>query len=370
MTSDDGERFPTARLADLCDDTRPITYGIVNLIAEPGHSAIVPDTLAGANVTRDVAVIAVTGADTRFVNYFLQSTQCVGWLRAHLQGSVTLKINLGTLAALPVPVPPAGEQRRIAEVLAALDDKIDSNRRLAGLLEEMAATLFHAQFVDFAGVEELEDSEIGPVPPGWRTGSLTDLARFVNGKAFTKHANGYGRPILRIRELNDGVDDATPHSDIEAADDFIARFDDILFAWSGSLGVHRWPGEESLINQHIFKVIPGRWPSWFAFAWITEHMATFRQIARDKATTMGHIQRKHLDEARVPLPTIETIAEADAVFAPLDRYRANLVGESRTLALVRNALLPKLISGQIRVTDTADNAEVIEAAAEAIAASS
>jgi type I restriction enzyme, S subunit len=411
MTSDDGKPFDQVTLAELCDETRGITYGIVkvgefvpdgipvvrggdirdnrigiddekrvsdevsrrfrrtvlrggeivlNLIADPGHSAIVPASLAGANVTRDVAVIPVTRADTRFVNYFLQSPQCIGWLRAHLQGSVTLKINLGTLASLPVPKPPIVEQRRIASVLRALDDKIDSNRRLAGLLQETAAALFRARFVDFVGVEEFEDTEIGRIPRGWSAGSLADLARFVNGKAFTKHANGLGRAIVRIRELNGGVDENTPRTDLDADDDFVARFDDILFAWSGSLGVHRWHGEEALINQHIFKVRPDRGPSWFVYAWIQQHIETFRGIARDKATTMGHIQRRHLAEAAVPQPPESALQAANEILGPIDRQRAMLVSEMTTLASIRDALLPKLLSGEIRMPDSTDPAEVIE----------
>ena len=167
-------------------------------------------------------------------------------------------------------------------VLRALDDKIDSNRRLAGSLEETAAALFRARFVDFVGVEEFDDTELGPIPHGWSAGSLADLARFVNGKAFTKHANGLGRPIVRIRELNSGVDAGTPRSDLDADEDFIARSDDILFAWSGSLGVHRWHGEEALINQHIFKVLPDSCPSWFVYAWIQK--STWKRFGRSPGT--------------------------------------------------------------------------------------
>jgi len=264
-------------------------------------------------------------------------------------------------------LPPLDEQRRIGEVLGALDDKIDSNRRLAALLEDTAATLFRALFVDFVGVEEFEESEIGPIPTGWRAGALTDLARFVNGKAFTKHANGVGRPILRIRELNSGVDDGTPRSDIDVADDYVACADDILFAWSGSLGVYRWPGDESLINQHIFKVVPDSWPAWFVYAWIREHMNTFRAIAADKATTMGHIQRRHLSDAKLPLPPTEAVARAHAVVGPIDRHRAALVQETTTLGQLRDALLPKLISDQIQVSDTADPDAVIEPVATTLA---
>ena len=296
------------------------------------------------------------GNDPRFAYYFLKTLDT---LRLDV-GSANPTLNRNHVHALPVVWPPLPEQEIIAAILAALDDKIDSNCRLAGLLEETAAALFRARFVDFVGVEEFDDTELGPLPHGWSAGSLTDLARFVNGKAFTKHANGLGRPIVRIRELSSGVDDGTPRSDLDADEDFIARSDDILFAWSGSLGVHRWHGEEALINQHIFKVLPDSYPSWFVYAWIQEHMEAFRAIARDKATTMGHIQRRHLVEAAVPRPIDNALRAADRVLGPIDRQRAMLANETITLASVRDALLPKLVSGEIRVPSSTDPAEAIE----------
>jgi len=304
-----------------------------------------------------------------FLRYWARSPDFVSQLHAMAHGTdMAPYLSLMDQKRLVMPLPSIQEQRSITAVLGTLENKIDRNGRLAGLLEETAATLFRAQFVECAGVEEFEDKELERVPRGWSVGTLVDLARFVNGKALTKYANGHGRPILRIRELNDGVDDTTPHSDVEAGDDCTARVDDILFAWSGSLGVYRWSGEESLINQHIFKVIPNQWPAWYVFAWIEEHMETFRAIARDKATTMGHIQRRHLVEARVRLPTAEAMSQADAVVGPLDRQRAALARESRTLGSVRDELLPKLISGQIRVPDTQDAAEVIEPVADGLGA--
>jgi type I restriction enzyme S subunit len=342
---------------------------LITLVGSTGQVAVAPHAVVGWNVTRAVGVVPVRGdVSPRWVVWCLQGPEARSYLEARLNTTVQKTLNLRDLASLMIPVPPLEELEAITAVLGALDDKIESNRQLAGLVEETGARLFRARFVDFVAVEEFDDSEIGRIPRGWRAGALTDLARFVNGKAFTKHANGAGRPILRIRELNTGVDQGTPHSDIEAEDDFIARSDDILFAWSGSLGAYRWPGDESLINQHIFKVIPDGWPAWFVSAWIKEHMETFRAIARDKATTMGHIQRRHLAEARLALPGSGVVTQADAVIGPLDRQRAALVSESRTLRLVRDALLPKIISGQIRVPATTDPAEVIEPAVEALQA--
>jgi len=344
---------------------------LITLVGSTGQVAVAPPGLSGWNVARAVGVVPVRDRDSaRWVAWCLQAPSARAYLDARLNTTVQSTLNLRDLASLSIPMPPAAERDAIASVLGVLDDKIDSNRRLVGLLQKAMEAMFSARFVNFLGVEEFGESEIGLIPSGWRPGALTDLGRFVNGKAFTKHANGRGRPVLRIRELNDGVDKATPQSDTEAGDDFVARFDDILFAWSGSLGVHRWSGDESLINQHIFKVIPRGWPYWFVFAWINAHMATFRQIARDKATTMGHIQRRHLDEARVPLPTAEAIDLADKIIGPIDAQRAALIRESWTLGSVRDALLPKLVSGRIRIPDAEDPAEAIEPAAEAISAAS
>jgi type I restriction enzyme S subunit len=304
-------------------------------------------------------------ADYRFVFYALLHHRS-RLIRA-ASGAAQQNINTRIIRAFEFPFPPLSEQRRLALLLRALDDKIDSNRRLAASLEETAAGIFKARFVDFVGVEEFEESEIGLIPKGWQAGDLNSLARFINGKAFTKQANARGRPILRIRELNSGIDDSTPRSDTDAGNDHVTSGDDILFAWSGSLAAYRWSGPESLINQHIFKVIPESWPSWFVYHWVQEHMPEFRSIAQDTATTMGHIQRRHLAEAKVPLPATNVIASADAVLGSMDTLRAMLVEEKRTLIQLRDTLLPKLISGEIRVPDTKNPEEVIGPAAKQLA---
>ncbi len=386
-TSPTGVRFvragDIARGRVLVDQLRTITPGIsaqydrtklrggevvVSLVGNPGEAAVVPDDLANANVARQVGLVRVPDeSDAHFVSYCLQSPRGRQALLGVTIGSVQAVINLRDLKQVQVPWPPRVERLRITALLRTVDDKIDSNRRLAVHLEETTATIFRARFVDFVGVEEFEESNIGRIPSGWRAGALTDLARFVNGKAFTKHANNRGRPILRIKELNDGVGPNTPRSDIDAAYEQVAHDGDILFAWSGSLDVYRWSGPESLINQHIFKVIPEGYPLWFVLRWIDQHMADFRGIARDKATTMGHIQRRHLSEAAVPVPDVAVIGAVRGAFDLIDAQQRASVTEVATLGKLRDALLPKLISGEIRVPDTHDPEEVIGPTADELA---
>jgi type I restriction enzyme S subunit len=282
---------------------------------------------ACAALIPDTAVV-----DPRFLFFRLMEA------RTRLQqvavGSAQQNINASVVRELELTLPLLPEQRRIAGVLGALDDKVEHNRRLTRRLEALIA----ASTTNLLGEAEV-------VAP------LSSLARFVNGRAFTKDGNGRGRPILRIKELNDGITDATVWSDIGAEDENIARRDDLLFAWSGSLDVYRWDGPEALINQHIFKVIPNHeFPPWLVEHWVSSHLPEFRAIASEKATTMGHIQRRHLDEAMVRVPSLRELDHAHLVLGPSDSFRAALAAESRGLVAVRNALLPKLVSGQVSVS--------------------
>ncbi len=361
------EYITEAALAESAAKLLPACTVLMAMYASPTVGRLgVLKREAACNQACAALIVDEDQAHYRFVFYSLLHHR--GRLQQIASGSAQQNINARIVKAFELPFPPRDEQERIVAVLGALDDKIDSNRRLATLLEETLATVFRARFVDFLGIEEFEESEIGRVPRGWRPGSLTELAAFVNGKAFTKEANGQGCPILRIKELKAGVSDATPWSDVDAPEEHVARHHDILFAWSGSLDVYRWSGPDALINQHIFKVIPRGYPAWFAFEWIRQHMPEFQAIARDKATTMGHIQRRHLSEATVLIPNGDAIAKARATSDPLDTQHSAVAAEIQTLTALRDALLPKLVSGEIRVPDTADPDEAIGAAAARVAA--
>ena len=311
---------------------------LVGLVGSPGEVALVPKRLAGANLNRAVGLVRFDRSRVLplFALYYWQGPGRARLLR-DVVGSVQQVVNLRDLAQVEVVYPSIDEQRRIVAVLGAIDDRIDSNWRLTEALIEIVREKFHHHCV------AVDD------PNGIRVG-LDDIARFVNGRAFTKDACGSGRPILRIKELNNGVSGATPRAELDAADDNIARHHDLLFSWSGSLEVYRWHGPEALINQHIFKVLPNDGiPVWFVECWIREHLPEFRGIAQDKATTMGHIKREHLRSAEVRLPSDARFRALDEVLSPLDAHIGALATETRTLAGVRDALLPKLVSGQIRV---------------------
>jgi type I restriction enzyme S subunit len=261
-------------------------------------------------------------------------------LRQHLQsiasGSATPLLNKTRFAEVAMFIPPLIEQRRIAGVLGALDDLIDTNKRLANSCAKLRQAMVGKALTEATGAQP-----------------LSTLASFVNGKNFTKDASGTGRPVIRTPELRRGPSDGTIWSDVDADPSNVAKRGDILFVWSGSLLVDRWLYEDGLVNQHIFKVTPNKdVPAWLVLALIEFQMPWFLGLAADKATTMGHIQRGHLNEP-VPLLAGTELERLNSVVRPLWDQELECRTEGLKLANTRDQLLPLLLSGAVTVAEVA-----------------
>lgn len=268
----------------------------------------------------------------RYLYYWFQSTEF--WKQADaLKGQTDMAdfISLSDLGSIRITLPSVDEQLSAIGILGALDDKIAANGRILESAEALSRSIW------------IEATALGRLIP------LSLLANFVNGRAFTKGATGKGRVVVRIAELNSGIGPSTVYNDIEVPDENLARPGDLLFSWSGSLTVARWFRPEAIVNQHIFKVIPkAGYPMWLVHQAVRSKLSDFKSIASDKATTMGHIQRRHLDEdVRIPLP--DSIGCLDAEMASL--WSAALAAEIENLHLMltRDSLLPLLMSGNVTV---------------------
>jgi len=354
---------------------------VVSLVGNPGQLAVVPEALKGANIARQVGLVRLRGdIDTRFVKYFLSSPRGQEALGSHSLGSVQQVINLRDLKTVPVPVPPLPEQRAIAHILGTLDDKIELNRKQNATLEAMARALFKAWFVDFEPVrakmegrwqrgqslpglpahlydlfpDRLVDSELGEIPEGWEMRSLDSIANYLNGLALQKfppESDDEFLPVIKIAQLRAGNTNGADRASAQIKPEYVVVDGDVLFSWSGSLEVEVWNGGRGALNQHLFKVTSDTVPKWFYFFATRHHLPRFRAIAADKATTMGHIQRKHLTDARVAVASPEGMKKFDIAIAPLFDQLVSNAQQSRTLANLRDTLLPKLISGALRVKD-------------------
>ncbi len=287
-------------------------------------------------------------------------------------GSAVPSLTTEVLNDVLVSVPDIETQTAIAEILSSLDDKIELNNLINQELENLAQTLFKQWFIDFefpanladdtlSGAEgykssggALVDSELGEIPKGWEAKSLDEIAEYLNGLALQKFPPKNEKtylPVIKIRELRQGITQASDKASTDIPKKYIIRNGDVLFAWSGSLMIDFWTNGEGALNQHLFKVTSEIYPKWFYFYWTKFHLDEFIKIAESKATTMGHIQRKHLTEAKVTVPNIERLNQFSNNFEHIVDLIISNREANQELTNLRETLLPKLISGELEVAD-------------------
>ncbi|MEU4008091.1 restriction endonuclease subunit S [Streptomyces pseudogriseolus] len=272
---------------------------------------------------------------SRYLHYILLMEQ--ESVRRFAHGTTHQTVYFPEAKAFHVCIPDRAGQERVVAVLGALDDKIAVNEGIAATADELSGEIFRYAMTTS--------------PDRFAECPLSETAQFINGRAFTKDATGTGRMVIRIAEINSGPGNSTVYNEIEVSDDHLARPGDVLFAWSGSLTVARWFRPEAIINQHIFKCVPKHGnPHWLVSQLVHRKIDDFRAIAADKATTMGHIQRRHLDEP-VSVPKPDELTALDSRIAPLWERALLAERESLSLAALRDTLLPQLMSGRLRVKD-------------------
>lgn len=293
-------------------------------------------------------------ADPGYIWYNLRSQEWRAFIDGSKTGSAQAGANAQVMGRFPIRLPSLAEQRRISKVLGSLDKKIELNRRANGTLEEMAHSLFKAWFVSFDGVpsEDMQESELGLIPRGWVSKPLDSIANYINGLALQKfppESETEYLPVVKIAQLRAGNTVGADKASARIKSEYIVEDGDVLFSWSGSLEVKVWTGGRGALNQHLFKITSREVPKWFYYFATLQHLSDFRAIAAGKATTMGHIQRGHLSAARIAVPPPYLMRKFDAIIAPLFEQKIKNAIQTRSLASMRDALLPSLLSGRLRV---------------------
>ena len=269
-------------------------------------------------------------------------------------------------------VPPLNEQLEIAATLGALDDKIEANQWMNETLKAMAQATFRDWFVDFGPTRAKMEGRkpyLAPdiwslfpdkldnegKPLGWEYKPLDEIADFLNGLALQKFPASDpddSLPVIKIAELRNGITEKSNRASPDIPGEYIVQNGDFLFSWSGSLLAKFWTDGEGALNQHLFKVASDRYPAWFFSQWVYHHLHRFQMIAASKATTMGHIQRGHLKEAMTVCPPGEVLADLGLIVDPLVEQQLSNALEARAIAATRDSLLPRLMSGEIGLSET------------------
>ena len=259
-------------------------------------------------------------------------------------GSAIPRIILKDFKRMMVSYPSLEKQQAIISVLTAIDSKIQANTEINDNLYAQAKAIFDNHFIN-----------IDAIPAGWRKGNLLDIANYLNGLAMQKfrpQGHEIGLPVLKIKELRQGsCDDSSELCSLSIKPEYIIHNGDVIFSWSGSLLVDIWCGGTCGLNQHLFKVTSDVYDKWFYYLWTAHHLARFIAIAADKATTMGHIKREELAKAEVLIPCEEDYTSFNSIMQPIFELIISNRIESRKLAALRDELLPKLMTGEIDVSD-------------------
>jgi type I restriction enzyme S subunit len=302
------------------------------------HFGIIQNAKPNMIVSTGFAVLTMdeNNADYRYIYYLLTKDEIVDYLSAVADQAVSTypAFNPSVLENLDLTLPPLAEQRRVAGILGSLDEKIENNRRLIRTLEDLVRTLFKKH------ITNNEEKE------GWENEPLDSNINFLNGLAMQKYPKIDGEPtlpVIKIREMSSGITNVTDIASANIPEQYIVRNGDLLFSWSGTLLVKFWTEGEGALNQHLFKVTSEKYPMWFVFFWTQYHLEKFTAIAKGKATTMGHIQRKHLHDAEIIIPDDKTLQKIDSKIEPFIMRLIDLSIENQTLAALRDKLLRKLI---------------------------
>jgi len=276
--------------------------------------------------------------DSTFISYQLGSDSMKEWMHQFSTGATMPSLNQEVLRLLPLQLPPLSYQLAVSNILTTLDLKIDLLRHQNKTLESMAETLFKQWFIEQAN----ED---------WEEKSLTQIANYLNGIAlqnYPEKGNGH-LAIIKIREMKQGNTENADLCDINIPSEYLINNGDVLFSWSGSLDIVLWAGEKGALNQHLFKVTSREYPKWFYYLATKYHLKYFRAVAESKSTTMGHIQRHHLENASVKIPSKEIFEKMDASIKPLIERKITNNQQILSIISLRDALLPNLLSGEARV---------------------
>jgi type I restriction enzyme S subunit len=346
------------------------TSASLGRIAVVGHDAVGAIAYTG--------IIRMRPRDKRlraqFIRYLLEGPEFQQQAEMVGVGSVIRHFGPMHLRQMRVRLPPPPEQRAIAQILGTLDDKIELNRRMNETLEEMARALFKSWFVDFDPVRRkaegrdpglpkhladlfpsrFVDSELGEIPEGWSTDSVYRIANVTYGAPFASsqfNSRAEGRPLIRIRDLADENPEVwTPEVHPKG---HLLRPGDIVVSMDGEFRAYLWGGIEGWVNQRVCTFVP---KAGFTSAFVRNSILAPLAMVEftETATTVIHLGKNDIDRFRVVLPTMR-ILEMFGHFAQ-DWYSriVRTKQEARTLVALREALLPKLISGELRIDDADD----------------
>ena len=321
---------------------------------------VAPDVLP-ARINQHVAIIRPDSVnlDAGYLRYYLASPEMQALLLSWAgSGGTRNALTKGMIESLEIPAPPLSEQQAIAQVLGTLDDKIELNRRMNQTLEEMARAIFQDWFVDFGPVraklegrepflppelwdlfpDRLVDSELGEIPEGWEVKALGELIELAYGKAL-KAGDRKGGPIPVYGS----------NGQVGWHDEKLADGPGIVVGRKGNPGVVTWAHSDFFPIDTAFYVVPKGNDHEFPFLFYALTAQNLPSVSADSA--VPGLNRNLAYMNRQLTPDKMMLDAFSGYAATIFERRHRLEEESRTLAAQRDALLPRLVSGEVEVCE-------------------
>ena len=349
---------------------------LLTLVGTMGLSAIAPDELHGWNVARAVGVVPLKkDVDERWLNFVLRSQPSQDFIETHANTTVQPTFNLRDLARLPVPMPPASVRQPASELLSALDDKIELNRRMNETLEAMARAIFKDWFVDFGPTRakaegrapylapelwdlfpDTLDNEGKPV--GWELSKVgSKIQTKLGGTPSRKNPEYWAGeiPWINSGKVNEfrvvsPAEFITTQGLENSATKLLPKRTTLIAITGATLGQVSLNEIEVCTNQSIVgavgnKEIPGE----FLYLWVIENIDDL--LASQTGAAQQHINKRNVNDLALLCPHRSVMEAWIEIARPIFDQIAVQCFECKTLAQTRDLLLPKLMSGEIRLRD-------------------
>jgi type I restriction enzyme, S subunit len=328
-------------------------------------------------LTQDTVKLLPKGSDTPldYLYWLMRTPQYRRYCRAHATGTTNLGLPREDFLAFPAPEPTPA-QHTVVKALCALDDKIEVNRRINRTLEAMAQALFKHWFVDFGPFQDREfvQSELGPIPDGWKVTKLKESADFVKGVSYRRQdLQDSNTALVTLKSIARGggyrEDGLKPYigkykrlQQVHPGELVVAQTD--LTQAAEVLGqvarVQAHPQFSTLVASLDLVIVrpkDGDMSAEFLFSLLSRDEFQDHAYGYANGTTVLHLGTSALPEYRFVLPPPNVISEFREIVSPMYQLTDRNEAQSRVLALTRDYLLPRLLSGEI----SAETAEEVVA---------
>lgn len=298
---------------------------------------------------RDVCIgrglMSINSNNNTFLYYLLKAYKsCICEKET---GTVYGSVTRTDIAELELPFPPKEEQEKIAEILSSLDDKIELNRKINKNLEEIASTIFKKWFIDTG--DEL--------PEGWKNENLSSFGEVVCGKTPLKSVSEYfggNVPFIKIPDMHGNIfiiktEDSLTNSGVYSQKSKTIPKDSICVSCIATVGLVSITTRDSQTNQQINSIIPSNKFYQFYLFHTLRNLRDYLQRMGSSGSTTLNINTRSFSSINIIKPDDETLKKFDNLIRPIYEYIKINAEESLALSLTREALLPRLMNGRIRV---------------------